>query len=107
MVVFLYLLPILSIIHLFLVSIRYVRTVALFYSLFTFVYASFLWYIAEFDSNNLSYLIDLRLEFGFPIHYFSAIDSISFCFILLSLLLYSALHFSFVGVSYCKNKGVL
>lgn len=107
MVSLLYLLPLFSIIHIFLSAKANVRTVALAYSLITFIFACFLWYIAEFDSNNLAYILDVRLDFVFPIHYFSAVDSISFCFILLSLLLYSRLYSCFLGIYHRKSKRVL
>jgi NADH:ubiquinone oxidoreductase subunit 4 (subunit M) len=101
MVGFLYILPLISIFHVFFTAKAYVRTVALSYSLFTFVYACALWYMAEFDSNRLAYVLDITLNFIFPLHFFSAIDPISFCFILLSLLLYPSMYFSFVGIYYC------
>lgn len=103
-VFFLYVLPLVSILHLFFISKSKVRIAALTYSLFTFLYASFLWYIAEFDSNALAFITDVRLEFIFPLHYVAAIDSISFCFILLSLLLYPCVYFGFMGSYYRKSS---
>ncbi len=55
-------------------------------------------YLARFDLQGLAYSLNVKFDFLVVFNYMAAVDSIAFTFILLSLLLYSYVCISVLGI---------